>query len=103
MAHSHRQWYFLPLRAIIVAMTLKSFLIGLALAGGGFSMVYKTDWYIGFMGLNDWAENKLGGGGTRLMYKLIGVVFCFLGALGMTGQLGGLAEGAATAVFGLKK
>ncbi|OGH61957.1 MAG: hypothetical protein A2848_03590 [Candidatus Magasanikbacteria bacterium RIFCSPHIGHO2_01_FULL_50_8] len=84
-------------------MTVKSFLIGLALVAGGFSMVYKTEWYIGFMGLNDWAEAKLGGGGTRLMYKLIGIVFCFLGILGMTGQLSGLAEGAATAAFGLKK
>lgn len=81
-------------------MTVQSFFIGLALAATGFSMVYKTEWYLGFMGLNAWAENKFGGGGTRLMYKLIGVFFCFLGILGMTGQLNGLLEGSAGLVFG---
>lgn len=98
-------WYFFiaRIRGIIFHMTLNSFLIGLALTCAGFSMVFKTDWYLGFMGLNDWAENKLGGGGTRLMYKIIGLVFCFLGILGMTGQLSGIAEGLATAMFGLKR
>lgn len=80
-------------------MTLQSFFIGLALSAFGFSMVYKTDWYLGFMGLNDWAETKLGGGGTRLMYKLIGVMLCFFGILALTGQLGGLMEGVASMVF----
>lgn len=81
-------------------MTVQSFFIGLACSAVGFSMVYKTDWYLGFMGLNDWAETKLGGGGTRLMYKLIGVLFCFLGILGMTGQLNDLLAGTAGLVFG---
>jgi len=83
-------------------MTLQSFFIGLALSAGGFSMVYKTEWFLGFMGLSDWAEEKLGGGGTRLMYKVIGIILCFLGILGMTGQLGGIFEGVASTVFKAK-
>ena len=81
-------------------MTVQSFFIGLALTAAGFSMVFKTDWYLGFMGLNAWAEDKLGGGGTRLMYKIIGVIFCFFGILAMTGQLNSLMEGALGSVFG---
>lgn len=84
-------------------MTLQSFLIGLVIAVISFSMVYKTDWYLGFFGLSDWAENKLGPGGSRLLYKLIGVFGCFLGVLGMTGQLSGFAEGIAGFLFGVKR
>lgn len=83
-------------------MTLQSFFIGLALSALGFSMVYKTDWYLGFMGLNEWAENKFGGGGTRLMYKLIGCGLCFFGILALTGQLNDVVGGIAGSVFGAR-
>ena len=81
-------------------MTAKQFFIGAALISLGLHMVMRTDDYIGFIGLNAWAEAKWGGGGTRLLYKLIGTLFCFLGILGVTGQLNGLVGGAAGSVFG---
>lgn len=84
-------------------MTVRQFFIGLIMLALGFHMTWKTDAYMGFMGRNEWAEQKLGPGGTRLMYKIIGIFICFFGILGVTGQLSGLAEGAAMTVFGSKK
>ena len=41
-----------------------------------------------------WAEEHLGTeGGSRLMYKLIGIGFCIIGFLLATGMLGGLIIG----------
>lgn len=54
-------------------------LIGLAIAGGGAYMVLKTETILGFFGTVDWAEQKLGGGGSRLFYKLLGIIICFVG------------------------
>lgn len=76
------------------------FFIGLVALAVGISMVIKTDKYIEFLGRNDWAEQKLGQGGTWLFYKLIGVVICLLGILGVTGLLTGFMGGALGAIFG---
>ena len=81
-------------------MTLGQFIIGAAMIGVGMHMVIKTDVYLGFMGRNEWAEEKFGPGGTRLFYKLIGLLVTFLGILGVTGQLTGLAQGVVTTIFG---
>jgi hypothetical protein len=56
-------------------------LIGLALTALGASMVIRTRWYLDFLGGIEWAEAKLGGGGSNLMYKVIGLVFCFIGII----------------------
>lgn len=81
-------------------MTVAQFLIGTAAMAVGMHMVIKTDVYFGIMGQNAWAEAKLGPGGTRLLYKLIGMFITFLGILGVTGQLTGFAQGAVMSVFG---
>ena len=54
-------------------------LIGLAIVGGGVFLVLKTEIILGFFGTVDWAERKLGGGGSRLFYKLLGILICFIG------------------------
>ncbi|MFH1839013.1 MAG: hypothetical protein ABII13_01510 [Patescibacteria group bacterium] len=54
-------------------------LIGLVLAGLGSVMVIRTRIFLEFFGTIDWAEAKLGGGGSHLMYKLIGIAFIFIG------------------------
>ena len=58
---------------------------GLALVAAGFVLVWKTDWFQQNFGSIQWAEAKMGGaGGSRLLYKLIGITVIIIGALTMT-------------------
>ncbi len=51
----------------------------------GILLVLKTEWFVQNFGSNAWAEEHLGtSGGTRLMYKLIGIAFIFFGFLAIT-------------------
>ncbi|MBU0596583.1 hypothetical protein KJ641_02135 [Patescibacteria group bacterium] len=55
----------------------------------GTMMVIKTEWIVQAFGSSSWAETHLGSsGGTRLMYKLIGVLLIFVSMMGVTGLLG---------------
>lgn len=64
-------------------MLLRIF-IGLLLVALGAIMVIKTHQFYDFFGSMNWADRYLGSGGSRLMYKLIGLVFCLIGFLVMT-------------------
>ncbi|HLD31284.1 MAG TPA: hypothetical protein VJB37_00065 [Patescibacteria group bacterium] len=56
----------------------------------GVMMVVKTEWFIQNFGTSAWAEQHLGtSGGTRLMYKLLGLVFIFFAMLVVTGMMEG--------------
>ena len=55
--------------------------IGLGIAALGSIMVIKTHLVIDFFGSVDWAEQKLGGGGTNLFYKGLGLLIVFVGFL----------------------
>lgn len=70
--------------------------IGLVIIIAGFSMVWKTEFYLDFLGLSEFAETKLGPGRTRLFYKLIGVLVCFVGVLVATNVIQDTVSG----VFG---
>ena len=56
--------------------------IGFAL---GFSLVVKSEWMLENFGRISWAEKHLGGGGTRMGYKLVGMLFIFFAFLYITG------------------
>jgi hypothetical protein len=57
-------------------------IVGLLMLVVGVLIVMYTEWLIQNLGTNDWAEAKLGSfGGSRLMYKLLGLVFIFVGFL----------------------
>ncbi|MCW1892136.1 MAG: hypothetical protein KIH65_002735 [Candidatus Uhrbacteria bacterium] len=56
-------------------------LIGLAITAGGGFIVARTHAVADMFGPIEWAERKLGGGGTYLMYKVIGLIFCFIGII----------------------
>lgn len=59
---------------------------GLIITAIGFLMIWKADWIVNNFGYNNWAEAKLGSsGGTRLMYKFIGLIILFFGMLMITG------------------
>jgi hypothetical protein len=66
----------------------------------GCTLVIKTEWYIENFGHSDWAEEKLGGGGTRLLYKLIGLAAIVLSILGVTGALGEILVSVFGTLFG---
>lgn len=67
----------------------------------GVAIVVKTEWIIQNFGTSAWAEEKMGtSGGSRLLYKLIGIGMIFIATLAMTGQLGGLILGIFSGLFG---
>lgn len=66
-------------------------LLGLILIVVGFLMVLKTESLLRSFGRIAFFEKYLGvEGGSRLGYKLIGLLTIFIGALIMTGMIGGL-------------
>jgi hypothetical protein len=55
------------------------FVLGFGITALGAYMVIRTRDILNFVGPNAWAEAKLGGGGSNLLYKLVGIFFCFIG------------------------
>ena len=69
----------------------------------GIFLVIKTEWFVQNFGASTWAEEHLGtSGGTRLMYKLIGIIMIVLAMMGMTGMLGSVILSVFGRLFGLK-
>ncbi len=61
-------------------------LLGLLLIGSGTMIVIKSEWILQNFGRIAWFEKQLGAeGGSRLGYKLVGLVVIFFGLLTMTG------------------
>lgn len=53
----------------------------------------KTEWFMINFGRISWFEEKLGTeGGSRLGYKIIGLIAIFFGLMLITGLFGGFAE-----------
>lgn len=60
-------------------------------------MVMRSEWFLSFFGRIDWAEIHLGSeGGTRVFYKLLGMVTILVSLMIMTGMI----EGLLMAIFG---
>lgn len=77
------------------------YFFGIGIIALGFFMVVKSDWFVQNFGHSSWAEDHLGGGGTYLMYKLLGLAFIILALFGMTGLLGEIIIGVFGRLFGL--
>jgi len=76
------------------------YFIGIILVGVGLLLVVKTEWFIQNFGTNAWAEDKFGtSGGTRIMYKLIGIFFIFFGFLAITNLYQGFLLGTVGRIF----
>jgi multisubunit Na+/H+ antiporter MnhB subunit len=68
-------------------MSISSVIIGLIMTIIGVILLAKTEWFVTNFGRIAWFEEKLGSsGGSRLGYKLVGIVFVFLGVIVMTGS-----------------
>ena len=73
---------------------------GLGLIFIGCIFVIKTEWFLQNFGKIDWAEQHLGlDGGSRLFYKLLGIIIIFAGMMMATGMLGGALVGTVGKLF----
>ena len=60
---------------------------GILILLAGVLLVVKSDWFLNNFGRIVWFEKILGtSGGTRLGYKLLGVIFIILGVIFITGS-----------------
>ncbi len=75
-------------------------LIGFAISTLGFLMTWKTDFFLMALGSNAWAEEHLGGGGTRLFYKLLGTAIILLGFMVITNLFESFMGGIVRSLFG---
>lgn len=72
-------------------------IIGLVI---GAIFVIKSEWFLQNFGKNDWAERHLGSeGGSRLMYKLIGLAIILVSLLLMTNLLGAIVLSVLEPIF----
>lgn len=67
----------------------------------GFLIVWKSEWMLRAFGRVGWAEAHLGTeGGSRLFYKLIGILIIMAGVFAATNLLGGILTAVLTPLFG---
>ncbi len=67
-----------------------TFFIGLIMLVVGALITIKSNKVLEMMGTSEFFESKLGSmGGSRLGYKLLGMLIAFLGILAMTGLIQG--------------
>jgi hypothetical protein len=63
-------------------MTLGKFILGIIIAAIGFLITWKSEWLLNNFGRISFAEKHLHSeGGSRLMYKLIGILVIIIGLL----------------------
>lgn len=67
-------------------------ILGIIIVFVGFSFVSKSETLLNTFGRIGFFENHFGNGGSRLGYKLIGIIICFIGMLIMTNMIGGFLE-----------
>ncbi len=79
------------------------FVVGMALMAVGVVFVIKSEWFLQNFGAIPWAEQHLGlDGGSRLFYKLFGVLLALMGIAWATGLLGSMIIGLLGGMFGGK-
>ena len=62
-------------------------IIGLLIMAVGALLVIKTEWFLENFGRMSWFEDKLGSeGGSRLGYKILGIIAIFIGIVLISGN-----------------
>ncbi len=73
------------------------YFVGLLLIGAGVAAIMYTEWIISNVGTNEWAESKFATfGGSRMLYKLMGLGAIFIGFV----MIFGMSQGFMQAIFG---
>ncbi len=79
------------------------FILGLIIIAAGVFFVWKTETMLRTFGRIGWAEEHMQiQGGSRMWYKLIGILAIIIGLLMVTGLAGGAAEAILRPLFGLQ-
>ncbi len=82
-------------------MTVGGFIFGLIIVVIGYMFVWKSEWLMQNFGRIGFAEKHLGtSGGSRLMYKLIGIIIIIVGFLKATDLSESLLSWVAKTFFG---
>ena len=68
----------------------------------GAIVVIKSEWFLDNFGSISWAENHLGGGGSRLAYKLMGLILVAGSLMIMTGVMQAIILNVFGSLFGIK-
>lgn len=72
---------------------LTRILLGLGIAAVGLFFTIRTRTIINMFGNIDWADRNLGGGGTSLFYKFLGIFTTLLGFIIATNMWDALLQG----------
>lgn len=80
-------------------MWITRILIGTAVSALGLLMVFKTQWVLALVGRIYFAEKFFGGGGSRLFFKLLGIVIILIGFLTITNLFDEVVGGFVTRLF----
>jgi hypothetical protein len=81
-------------------MIILRILIGFAIAVLGYFMVWKTTFFLNVLGPIAWADRNLGLGGTRLLYKLLGIAIIMIGFMVVTNLFDMVVGGFVASLFG---
>ncbi len=66
---------------------MSQIILGVFITAAGIGLVVKTEWFLENFGRIEWFEQKLGSeGGSRLGYKLLGIIVLIFGIIMMTGS-----------------
>jgi hypothetical protein len=78
-----------------------NFVFGIIAIGIGALIVVKSEWIIENFGGSSWAEEHMGtSGGSRLLYKLIGLAIILFALLSMAGLMDNILLGIFGRMFG---
>lgn len=70
------------------------YVLGIIIIGIGFLMTWKSEWIVNNFGRINWAEEHLGmDGGTRLFWKLLGIIVIIGAFMYMFDLWGGILRG----------
>lgn len=75
--------------------------IGIFIVAVGAGMVIRTRSFIDIFGSIEWAETKMGFGGSNLLYKIIGLAVCFVGFLVASNLWDEFLQGTLGSILGL--
>ncbi len=76
------------------------YILGGILVVIGALLVIKSEWFLQNFGTVSWAEEHLGyNGGSRLFYKLIGIIIIFFGFMLVTNLMGAFLQGTIGKIF----